>query len=57
MRVMGLQGEGVRDMQDPEGGRLTACEWHEEYPEDDCLPCKQAWDWYQEHLHDLQGDR
>ena len=57
MRVMGLQGEGVRDMQDPESGRLTACEWHEEYPEDDCLPCKQAWDWYQEHLHDLQRDR
>jgi len=53
MRRMGLQGEGVHDMQDPDSGRLIACEWHDGYPDDDCLPCQEAWDWHQEYLRDI----
>lgn len=40
-------------MQDPDSGRLIACEWHDGYAEDDCLPCQEAWDWHQEYLRDI----
>ena len=53
MRGMDLQGKGVHDMQDPDSGRLTACEWHEDYPDDDCQPCREALDHYEDMLYDM----
>jgi hypothetical protein len=50
---MDLQGKGMHDMQDPDSGRLTACEWHDDYPEDDCQPCLEAFANYEDMLYDL----
>jgi hypothetical protein len=53
VRRMDLQGKGMHDMQDPDSGRLTACEWHDDYPEDDCQPCLEAFANYEDMLYDL----
>jgi hypothetical protein len=54
---MDLQGEGVRDMRDPDSGRVAECEWHEGYDEDDCQPCQAAWEAWEDRREMMWRER